>query len=321
VLGFLLRRLAASLLLLFLVLSATFVLIHLAPGDPSQPGEGSRMQAAQRENLRRIFGTDRPLAEQYVRWLRATVQGNWGSSYFQQRPVRDMVTEALRPTFLLALSALLVEYAVALPLGVAVARRPGSALDHGVRIVSLVLNSQPIFWLGLMAILLFTQVWPVLPSSLMVSLDHESMSAAGRLLDRLRHLALPALVLGLWSCGPTLRFVRASLLEVMGRDYIRTARAKGLSERRVVWVHGLRTALAPILQIFALSLSNFLSGSLITEVIFSWPGMGRLAFQAAQTRDYPVVLAATALAAVFVLAANLLADLLHAATDPRVRDV
>jgi peptide/nickel transport system permease protein len=204
---------------------------------------------------------------------------------------------------------------------VAVARRPGSALDHGVRIVSLVLYSQPVFWLGLMAILLFSQVWPVLPSSLMHSVDYARMAPGERLLDLLRHLLLPALVLGLWSSGPTLRFVRGSLLEVMSRDYIRTARAKGLSERRVVWVHGMRTALAPILQIFALSLSGLLNGSLITEVIFSWPGVGRLTFEAVGNRDYPLVLATTALAGVAVLATNLLADLLHAAADPRVRDV
>ena len=318
--GFLLRRLAASLLLLVLVLSATFVLMHLAPGDPTHR-EGTRLTVEQQENLRRIYGLDRPLPEQYLRWMAAVaLRGDFGISWSQQRPVADAVKAALPPTLLLAVAALLVEYAIALPLGVAVARRPGSALDHGVRLVSLIIFSQPVFWLAVMAILLFTQVWPLLPSSLMHSLGYEQMSRGERLLDLLRHLALPALVLGVWASGATLRLVRGSLLEVMSRDYIRTARAKGLSERRVVWVHGMRTAFVPILQIFALSLVGLLNGSLATEVIFSWPGMGRLAFEAVLTRDYPVVLATTTVAAVFVLAANFLADVIHALADPRVRE-
>jgi len=320
VLGFLLRRLAASLILLVLVLTATFILMHLAPGDPTNR-EASRLTAEQRENLRRIYGLDRPLPEQYLRWMTSVaLRGDFGISWSQQRPVADALKAALPPTLLLAFAALFVEYAIALPLGVAVARRPGSALDHGVRVVSLIIFSQPVFWLALMAILLFSQVWPVLPSSLMRSLGYEQMSPGERLLDLLRHLALPALVLGVWASGATLRLVRGSLLEVMSRDYIRTARAKGLSERRVVWVHGMRTALAPILQIFAVSLVGLLNGSLVAEVIFSWPGMGRLAFEAVLARDYPVVLATTALAAVFVLAANFLADVIHALADPRVRE-
>ncbi|HYG63023.1 MAG TPA: ABC transporter permease [Thermoanaerobaculia bacterium] len=319
-LGFLLRRLAASLILLVLVLTATFILMHLAPGDPTNR-EASRLTAEQRENLRRIYGLDRPLPEQYLRWMTSVaLRGDFGISWSQQRPVADALKAALPPTLLLAFAALFVEYAIALPLGVAVARRPGSALDHGVRVVSLIIFSQPVFWLALMAILLFSQVWPVLPSSLMRSLGYEQMSPGERLLDLLRHLALPALVLGVWASGATLRLVRGSLLEVMSRDYIRTARAKGLSERRVVWVHGMRTALAPILQIFAVSLVGLLNGSLVAEVIFSWPGMGRLAFEAVLARDYPVVLATTALAAVFVLAANFLADVIHALADPRVRE-
>ena len=162
-LGFLLRRLAASLLLLVLVLTATFILMHLAPGDPTNR-EASRMTVEQRENLRRIYGLDRPLPEQYLRWMTAVaLRGDFGTSWSQQQPVTDTVKAALPPTLLLAFAALFVEYAIALPLGVAVARRPGSALDHGVRLVSLVIFSQPVFWLALMAILLFTQVWPVLP--------------------------------------------------------------------------------------------------------------------------------------------------------------
>jgi peptide/nickel transport system permease protein len=171
-----------------------------------------------------------------------------------------------------------------------------------------------------MAILLFSYVWPILPAGGFPS----NADAAGPLagfLDLLRHLILPALVLGLYTAGSTIRFVRGSLLEVMDRDFIRAARAKGLSEARVVWVHGLRNALTPLIQLFGLALPGLLSGSLIIETVFSWPGIGRLTFNAVSTRDYPVILATTALSGVLVAAGTLVADLLHAVADPRVRGV
>lgn len=318
--GFLLRRLAASLLLLALVLTTLFFLLHLAPGDPTRASEDFRIPAEQRERLRQIYGLDRPLPEQYLTWMGAVLRGDWGISLSQQRPVVTVLAEAVPPTLLLASAALLVEYGVALALGIAAARRRGSAFDHGVRIASLLLYSQPVFWLGLMAVLLFSYAWPVLPASHMRSVDAAEMSALGRFFDAGRHLVLPALVLGLTQAGATARFVRASLIEVLGQDYIRAARAKGLSERRVVWVHGVRTALPPLIQLFALSLPALLSGSLVTEVVFSWPGLGRLTHVAIQARDYPLILASTALSAILVLAGNLLGDLLLALADPRVRD-
>lgn len=319
--GFLLRRLGASLLLLLFVLTVTFFLLRLVPGDPTRLSEDSRITLEQQQNLRRIYGLDRPLPEQYLRWLRAVVlRGDWGISYSQQRPVSAVIAEAVPATLLLGAAAVLVDYTVGLLLGVAAARRQGKAADHLIRIGSLLVYSQPVFWLGLMAILLFSYAWPVLPAGHMYSIGAAEMGAGARFLDLLRHLVLPATVLGLWFTGATARFVRGSLLDAMGRDYIRTARAKGLSERRVIWVHGMRNALTPTIQLFALSLPTLLNGSLVTEVVFSWPGLGRLIFASILTRDYPVVLATTAMSAVFVLFGNLLADLLQAAFDPRVRD-
>lgn len=318
---FILRRLAASLLLLYLVLTATFFLLHAAPGSPAQLlTEGRRMTAEHRENLRRVYGLDRPLPEQYVRWLGAVVRGNWGISFSSQRPATAVILDALPGTLLLASAALVVQYAAGVTLGIAAARRRGKAADHLIRIGSLLLYSQPTFWLGLMAILLFSLAWPVLPAGHMRSVGAEELAPAARLLDLLRHLLLPALVLGLTEAGGTARFVRGSLLEVLGQEYIRAARAKGLSERRVVWMHGLRNILPVLLQLLALSASGLLSGSLVTEVIFSWPGIGRLAFESILSRDYPMVLATTAFSAVLVLASNLAADVLHALADPRVRD-
>jgi len=318
--GFLLRRLAASLLILLLVLTLAFFFLHLLPGAPVHLFEGQRLTLAQRRNMERIYGLDRPLPEQYLVWISSVARWDWGTSLSQQRPVSTVLREALPATADLALAALAVEYALALLLGIASARRRGSALDHAVRVVTLLLFSQPVFWLGLMAILLFSYVWPVLPAGHMHSVDADLMSPAGRLLDLARHLLLPALVIGLSTTGGTARYLRASLIEVMSQDYIRTARAKGLSERRVVWVHGLRNAVVPLIQVFAISLPLLLSGALIVEVVFSWPGLGRLTFLAISTRDYPLILGSTALSATLVILGNLVADVLHALVDPRARD-
>lgn len=318
--GFLLRRLAASFLLLFLVASATFFLVHLAPGDPTNVLEGDRLTRENRETLRRLYGLGDPLGTQYLRWLGALAQGNLGISFSQQRPVATIIAEALPATLLLGAAALLVEFGLALTLGIAAARRPGSALDRGINVVSLLLYSQPSFWLGLMFLLLFSHLFPLFPGSHMRSVDADLMSPLERALDLLRHLALPAVTLGLYHAGATLRFVRGSMIEVMSQDYIRTARAKGLSERYVVWVHGLRNALTPVIQLFALALPQLLNGALVTEIVFAWPGLGRLTYAAILTRDYPLILGITLFTAITVILGNLLADVLHAAADPRVRD-
>jgi peptide/nickel transport system permease protein len=316
---FLIRRLAAALLLLFLVLTVTFFLIHLAPGDPVSLFDNGHMTAAQHTHLLHLYGLDRPLPVQYFDWLRAALRGDWGISFEAQRPVAELIFQALGPTLLLAGTALILQYGFGLLLGVAAARRQGGAADHLVRLLSLLVYSQPVFWLGLMAVLLFSLKFSILPASHMRSVGADEMGTAARLADLAHHLALPALVMGLHGAAGVTRFVRGSLLEVLSREYVTAARAKGLSERRVVWVHGVRNAIVPLIQVFALSLSGLLSGSVVTEVIFAWPGLGRLSFDAILSRDYPVVLATTALSAFLVVAGNLLADLLQGWADPRVR--
>jgi peptide/nickel transport system permease protein len=320
--NFLLRRFAAALLLLFLVLTVTFFLVHVAPGDPVSLFQSRNLTAAQHAHLLHLYGLDRPLAVQYLDWLSAVaLHGDWGISLAAQRPVAALVAEALPATLLLAGTALALQYGLGLLLGVAAARRPGTAADHLIRFFSLLVYSQPVFWLGLMAILLFAVTFPILPASHMHALGAGEMGTAARLADLARHLALPALVVGLHGAAQSARFVRGSLLEVLARDYVTAARAKGLSERRVVWVHGVRNALLPLIQVFALSLSGLLSGSVATEVVFAWPGIGRLTFDAILARDYPVVLATTALSAALVVGGNFLADLLQGWADPRLRDV
>jgi peptide/nickel transport system permease protein len=318
--GFLLRRFAQSLLLVYLVLTATFFLIRLVPGDPMTGLGESRLTQAQREHLHHLYGIDRPLGAQYLDWLRSVVvAGDWGTSLSHLRPVTAAVADALPATLLLASTAILLEYGLGFGLGILSARRQNRWIDHFIRLGSLLLFSQPRFWLGLMAILVFSYRLDLLPPGHMHSVDAASLSWWGRQLDLLVHLILPASVIGVPGAARAARFVRASLLEALASDYVRTARAKGLAERRVVWVHALRPALAPAIQDFANSFSDLLSGSLIIEVVFAWPGLGRLTFGAVLARDYPLILATTALAGLLVVVGNLLADLLHGAADPRVR--
>jgi peptide/nickel transport system permease protein len=302
--GFLLRRLVASLLLVVVVLTLTFFLIHLAPGDPANLLLDPRVSRQHQEALNRLYGLDRPLLAQYGSWLRASLLE--GADHLPQ-------------TLLLTATALVIQFGVGILLGVGAARSAGSRKDHLIRLGALSLYSLPLFWLGLMALLLLSFVWPIFPSGHMSSVGADQLPAWQRLLDLLHHLALPALVLGLASAGAITRFTRNSLLEVMDEDFVRTARAKGVGERRVVWRHALRNSLAPLIQLFGLSLPFLLSGSLVTEVVFSWPGLGRLTYDSILTRDFPVILASTALAATLVVAGSFLADLLHAAADPRAR--
>lgn len=317
----LVRRFAASLLLLYLVLTATFFLIHLAPGSPAAlfdgPGPGGRQAA---ERLKAVYGLDRPLLVQYLSWLRAVVLDlDWGTSYTYGRPVTRVLAESLPATALLGAAALVVQYAVGLPLGVVAARRRDGWLDGVIRTGSLAVYSMPVFWLGLMAILVLGSRFPIFPGGHMRSVGAASLSGTERFLDLLWHLALPALTLGLTMAGATVRFVRNRMLEVLDEAYIRTARAKGLSERRVIWLHALRNALVPVIQLFGLSIPFVLNGSLIVEVVFSWPGLGRTTFQAILARDYPLILASTAFTGALVVIGNFVADALHAAVDPRVR--
>ena len=314
------KRLASAVLLLVLVLSITFFFIHLAPGDPTNLLDDPRLTPEQREKLLRIWGLDRPLLEQYWVWMKSVLlHGDWGVSYVHARPVTKVIAERVPATLLLTGAALALQFAVGMILGVAAARRANSATDHLIRMTSLLFYSLPIFWTGLMALMLFSHRWSLFPAGHMTSVNAAALTPAARLSDLLYHLALPVLVLVLGGAGVVARFTRNSLLEVLQQDYIRTARAKGLSERRVIWIHAMKNAATPLVQLLGLSLPFLLSGSLVVEVIFSWPGLGRLTYDAIASRDFPVILATTALAGALVIAGNLLADMVHAAIDPRVR--
>ena len=318
--AYLIRRLAASFLLLFLVLSLTFFILRLAPGEPSVRIDDPRVPADYQEQLRSLYGLDRPLAEQYLDWLASVARGDWGVSFTHRRPVTAVLAERVPATLLLTVTAFLLQFAIGIGLGVAAARRPGSRTDTLIRLGAVLVYSLPLFWLALLAVEVVAQAFPFLPSGHMRSVDAASLGPLERTADLLRHLFLPALTLGVGMAGAILRFTRNSLLDTLGEDYIRTARAKGLREARVIWLHALRNAAAPLVQLFGLSFKFLLSGSLLVEVVFSWPGMGRLTYEAVKAYDFPLVLAGTALAGAMVIAGNLVADLLHAAIDPRVRE-
>ena len=316
-----LKRLAAAGLLLVLVLSFAFFLLHLAPGDPTLLDQDPRLGPEERESLRRVYGLDKPLIKQYLTWMGAVIfRGDWGVSFVHSRPVRNVVADRVPATLLLAGAAVILQFVLGIFLGVTAARRVDKAADHLIRGFSLLFYSLPVFWTGLMALMVFSYRWSLLPAGHMTSVDFATMTPVARGVDLLYHLTLPVTVLVLGGAGVVARFARNSLLEVLEQDYIRTARAKGLSEGRVIWVHALRNAATPLVQLFGLSLPFLLSGSLVVEVVFSWPGLGRLTYDSILARDYPVILATTALAGVLVIAGNFLADLAHAAIDPRVRE-
>ena len=318
--GLVARRLGAAALLLLLVLSLLFGLLQLAPGDPAERLLDPRIGSQQRQALRAVYGLDRPPFEQYLRWLAAMLRGDLGVSFRQGRPVAEVLGDHLGPTLLLATAALLVQNVAGILLGVAAARRAGRRTDHLIRAGSVLLYSLPTFWLALTALAILSYRLGLFPPGHMQSVGADDLSPVARLLDLLHHLALPALVLGLAAGGATGRFVRNSLLDNLGEEFVRTARAKGLTQRRIVWLHALRNAATPLVQIFGLSLPFLLSGALIVEVVFSWPGVGRLAFNSVLARDYPVILATTALSGLLVIVGSLLADLLQMALDPRLRD-
>ena len=316
---FTLRRLRAAAVLLFLVLTATFFLIHIAPGDPMNLLADPQIPLKQRQVLAEFYGLDKPLHVQYWIWLTHALQGDWGISIAENRPAFEIVLERLPNTAILVFAAVLLEYTLGILLGLIAVARAGTWIDESVRFLGLALFAVPSFWLALVGIELFSVRWPIFPTTHMRSLGSEHWPFWRQILDVLHHVALPATVLALSRFGGLLRFVRTGVLEILNQDYIRTARAIGVPERRILWRHALPNALAPIIHRFGVALPILLSGSVILEVIFSWPGLGQASFKAINGRDYPVIMATTALAATFVVLGSLLADLLHAWLDPRAR--
>jgi peptide/nickel transport system permease protein len=271
--------------------------------------------------MRESMGLDRPLLEQYVHWVKSFFTGDFGYSYSHFRPVSEVIAEALPGTLLLGGLALAVAFGFGAAAGVWQAVRRGTTTDSLLTFVTLFIYSMPAFWLGLMLILAASTwfSWLGLPVSGMTSVDHASLGPLGRIADIAGHLVLPTIALGLGSAAGVARFMRGEMLEAIGQDYVRTARAKGLPERVVMGRHALRNALIPMVSLLGLYLPILFGGAVVIEVVFSWPGMGRTMYDAVLARDYPLVLATSFLFGLLVIAGNLFADLLYAFVDPRVR--
>jgi peptide/nickel transport system permease protein len=318
--AWLVRRVAASVAIVFAVVTVTFLLIHLAPGQPFVPGAETPIDPAVMIELRQRLGLDQPLPVQYAKYLGALAHGYLGESFALHRPVADALADAIPNTLVLTGAALAMDLLLGLALGVYQAVHARRLPDVGVGYATLFLNSVPTFWLGLLVLLVFGEWLRWFPVGGVVNpVMHASLPWAGRVADRLWHLALPALTLGCVGAAGTARYQRAAMLEVIGQDYVRTARAKGLRERRVVLVHALRNAMLPLVTIFGLSFPFLLTGAVLVETVFAWPGMGKLAADAIFRRDYPVVMAASICACVLVVLGSLLADVLYALADPRIR--
>ena len=293
-------------------------MLHLAPGDPASQLAGPAATPEQIANLRTALGLDRPLLVQYATWLSAFVRGDWGSSISTGRPVSAMLGAAWPATALLVVLSLALSYIIGIAIGTLQSRlRRGS--DVAISAVTLSFYAMPGYWLGLMLVLLFTYRLGWLPAFGAAGVDADFLGPGGRLVDRLRHLALPLITLTLIGAGGIARYVREAMLDVRGLPFVTTARAKGVAESTVRHRHMFRNALIPVVTLLGLSLPALFSGAVFVEGIFAWPGVGRVLIEAVVARDYPVVMAATAVSAVLVVLGNLLADQLVSWADPRVR--
>jgi peptide/nickel transport system permease protein len=325
VISYLLRRLLGAIPLLLGILTLIFFIINIAPGDPTARYFNPNVAPEVIEQMRRNLGLDQPLHIQYFRWLSSFVQGNFGYSFGQMRPISEILPGVLWNTAQLMIVALVVIFALGMLIGIIQAVRQYSVADNVLTFVALFFYSMPSFWLALMLILIFSlkaSQWglPIqFPASQMTSVGYEFLSTGEQIRDRFMHMVLPVIALGIGGAAGIARYMRGSMLEVIHQDYIRTARAKGLSERTVIFKHGLRNALIPIVTLLGLYLPYLLSGSVLIETIFAWPGMGRLIVEAIFQRDYPLVMATSFIAAGLVVLGTLLADILYAVVDPRIR--
>jgi peptide/nickel transport system permease protein len=314
-------RLLQATIVVLLVTTVTFVLVHLAPGDPiSMLYDGRGLTEEVRQQWRESLGLDRPLSEQYVRWVANTLRGDLGYSVSLRRPVADVIAERLPRTLLLVGLALALSFAIGIVVAVLQSERPGGARDRWLGRVLLLLYSVPDFWFALVVLILFAKWLPILPPGGIVEpVLHDYMTPGERALDRLRHLVLPVGTLTLLATAAISRHQRSALLEVMPSDWMRTAIAKGLSRRRAVRRHALRNALLPSITLAGMYLPALVSGALLIEKVFSWPGMGLLAIDAITSRDYLLITATVLVTSIAVAIGALLADLATALADPRIR--
>ena len=322
----LIRRLVGALAVIWLVLTLTFLLVRAAPGDPAALliPPGASAQDVQR--MRAELGLDRPLAVQYARWSAGLLRGDLGESFALRRPVRTVIADALPISIGLGAASLLLTFLIGVPVGMIQARRRGSAVDRALTVASVAVYAAPSFWLALALVGVFTYgaamwgfpSWIRLPA-FGVETPGAMLAGGARLSDIIRHSILPVGILALIGAAGIARYARTSIADMMREDFVRTARAKGASERRIDYRHVLATILPTLIVLFALALPGVVAGSVFVESVFSWPGMGKTMLTAINARDYPLVMGATVVYAAVVVLANLAADVAMPLVDPRRR--
>ncbi|MDG1472176.1 MAG: ABC transporter permease [Ascidiaceihabitans sp.] len=320
-LSYLLRRIGYGLLLMLGVVILNFFLIRLAPGDPAVVIAGEMGGATEEmlESIREEYGLNKPIFTQLWIYVSGIATGNLGESFFFNQPVSKLIGLRIWPTILLVITAQILSISIGVFMGVIAARKPNGILSGIVSIFATIGYAVPVFWTGIMLIILFASVIPIFPVEGMQSVKLRDAGFVVKTLDIAHHLVLPAFTLAIIYLAQYARLSRASMLEVLGSDYIRTARAKGASEVSVLFKHALRNAALPILTVAGLQFGNLISGALLVETVFNWPGMGRLAFDSILRRDYPTILGVLFFASAMVVVANIITDISYRWADPRLR--
>lgn len=316
---YLAKRMAYTLPLVLAAITIIFVLVRLAPGDPTGYliGESGASQEVI-DQLRRSMGLDRPLIVQLGAYILQVLRGDLGTSVISGAPVLGLILERFPATLLLMASQYTLSSVIGITLGVIAARRPNSTTDNVITFFSLACFSIPVFWLGQMMILIFAYRLGWFPLQGMVNL-RMGYTGWAHVLDVAHHLVLPVATLAIYNLGLVLRLTRASVIQVISQDYVKVARAKGLKERTVLFRHALRNALLPVITVIGIEVPGLVAGAVLAETVFGWPGLGRLTLDAINARDYPLLMGMFIFISLFVIAANLVVDLLYALLDPRIR--
>jgi len=315
-----LQQLLRAVALVAAVVVLNFLLVHAAPGDPVETiaGASGGMSEDLKEQLRLQYGLDRPLPEQLLVYLAKVASGNLGYSYYFNLPVTGLILDRLAATLLLVVTAVLGAFLIGTTLGVLSARKPNGWLSQTINVLSLVGFAAPIFWIGMMLVILLASLVPVFPVSGMRD-PGASGGGLAALLDIAHHLVLPVLTLAMVYLAQYSRLSRASMLDVLGSDYVRTARAKGLADGVVLYKHALRNAVLPVVTVLGLQFGNVLAGAILVETVFNWPGLGRLAFESVLRRDYPTILGLLLFSSMVVVVMNQVTDFCYRLIDPRIR--
>jgi peptide/nickel transport system permease protein len=314
---FVVRRLLYAIPTLLGISIIVFLITRLAPGDPIRLYTFGALNVTEEDiqGLRAYYGLDKPLAIQYVTWLAQAIRGDFGMSLIYHQPALGLLFERLGATLQLAFVALFLQLAIGIPLGVMAALRRGTWVDNVVRVFGVIGHAVPQFWLGLMAIILVSVTLHLLPSQGLLTVGKDVWDIP----DRIRHIIMPAFVLALAGIANYSRYLRTETLDVIAQDYVRTAHAKGLRERTVIYVHALRNALIPMVTALGGLLAVLVSGALVVEQVFTWPGVGQFTYAAARAKDYPVIMAGVMVASTLLVLSYLLRDIAYAIVDPRIK--